>query len=87
MVHRILVDGGSSANILYLDMFEKIGLGMSCMKAVSYPVIGFTGESFFLEGTIKLPVKIGEGSQFRELMVEFLVVDAPAAYNAITGRH
>ena len=64
MVHHILVDGGSSANILYKDTFEKMGLEVSCLKPVSYPLIGFAfaGGSIVTEGTIKLPVKIGDGS-------------------------
>ena len=86
IVHRVLVDGGSSANILYKETFKKMGFDKACLKPVSYPVIGFTGASVILEGTIKLAVKLGEGSQSRDLMVEFLVVDVPAAYNAIIGR-
>lgn len=86
MVHRILVDGGSSPNILYKDTFDKLGLEVSCMKPVSYPVIKFIGASIVPKGTIKLPVKIGEGSQARDMMVEFLVVDFSTAYNAIIGR-
>ncbi|XP_048502772.1 uncharacterized protein LOC125498584 [Beta vulgaris subsp. vulgaris] len=84
MVHRILVDGGSSANILYKETFEKMGLEASCLEPVSYPVIGFTGASVVPEGTIKLPMKIGDGSHSRYMMVEFLVV--PTVYNAIIGR-
>ncbi|XP_048502738.1 uncharacterized protein LOC125498552 [Beta vulgaris subsp. vulgaris] len=86
MVHRILVNGGSSANILYKETFEKMGLEASCLKPISYPVIGFTGASVVSEGTIKLPVTIGEVSHSRDMMVEFLVVDVPAAYNTIIGR-
>ncbi|XP_010681896.2 uncharacterized protein LOC104896800 [Beta vulgaris subsp. vulgaris] len=43
MVHRVLVDGGTSANILYKETFEKLGFDTTCLKPVSYPVIGFTG--------------------------------------------
>ena len=86
MVHHILVDGSSSTNILYKDTSEKMGLEVSYLKLVSNPVIGFTREFVVPERTIKLPVKIGEGSQSRDMMVEFLVVDVPATYNAIIGR-
>ncbi|XP_048498015.1 uncharacterized protein LOC125496558 [Beta vulgaris subsp. vulgaris] len=37
MVHRVLVDGGSSANILYKETFEKMGFDRECLKPVSYP--------------------------------------------------
>lgn len=79
------MDGGSSANILFMTIFENMGLGTSCLKPASYPVIDFTGASVVPEGTIKLPVKLGEGSQSRDLMVKFLVVDVPIAYDAIIG--
>ncbi|XP_048493253.1 uncharacterized protein LOC104883311 [Beta vulgaris subsp. vulgaris] len=86
LVHRILVDGGSSANILYLSTFEKLMIGREYLKSVRYPVIGFTGASVVLEGLISLPVRIGENDTARDLMAEFLVVDVPGAYNAIMGR-
>ncbi|XP_048492380.1 uncharacterized protein LOC125493256 [Beta vulgaris subsp. vulgaris] len=86
MVHRILVDGGNSAFILCKDTFEKMGHEVSCLKPVSYPVIEFTGEAVIPKRTIKLPVKIGEGFQSRDMMGKFLVVDVLTAYNAIIGR-
>ncbi|XP_048498016.1 uncharacterized protein LOC125496559 [Beta vulgaris subsp. vulgaris] len=55
------------------------------MKLISYPIIGFTGASVVPEGTVKLPVKLSEGSHSKDIMVEFLVVDVPTAYNAIIG--
>lgn len=55
-VHRVLVDGGSSANILYTETFEKMGFETACLKPVSYPVIGFTGASVVPEGTVKMTV-------------------------------
>lgn len=75
MLHDILVDEVSFANILFMPTFEKMGLGRSCFKPFSYLVIRFTWATIVPEGTIKLPLKLGEGSQSRDLMVKFLIVD------------
>lgn len=83
MVHRILGDGGSSANILFMPTFEKISLGNSNLKSVTCPVNGFIWAFAVPQGTIRLSVKLGEGSQSRDLLVEFLVVNVPATYNTI----
>lgn len=34
LIHRILVDGGSSANILYLSKFEMLMIGQEHLKSV-----------------------------------------------------
>lgn len=49
-------------------------------------MIGFSGATVFPEGNIKLPVRIGENSATRDLMVDFLVLKVLAAYNIIVGR-
>ncbi|XP_010682229.1 uncharacterized protein LOC104897103 [Beta vulgaris subsp. vulgaris] len=85
LVHRILVDGRRSANILYLSTFEKLMIGREYLKPVRYPVIGFTGVSVTPEGLVSLPVRIGDDAEARDVMTEFLVVDVPGAYNAIIG--
>ena len=85
LIHRILVDGGSFANILYLSTFEKLMIVWEHLKPVRYPVIGFTGALVVSEGLITLPVRVGDDETARNVMAEFLVVDVPGAYNAIIG--
>ena len=41
-MHRILVDNGSSVDILYYQAFQKIGLKVSDLKPSPNPVYGFT---------------------------------------------
>ncbi|XP_021762916.1 uncharacterized protein LOC110727646 [Chenopodium quinoa] len=53
---------------------------------VSYPIIGFNGSTVRPEGSIVLPVRLGDGPSARDVMEEFLVVNVPSAYNAIIGR-
>ena len=86
IVHRTLVDSGSSANILFREAFDKLQIGEKHLRPVGYSVSGFTGSSVIPDGIIKLPIKIGEASTARNLMADFLVVNVPGAYNAIAGR-
>nr|GMC82149.1 uncharacterized protein LOC109183154 [Ipomoea batatas] len=42
-VRRILVDTGSSVNIMYYDVFVKLGFAHYQLRQVKTPLVGFTG--------------------------------------------
>ncbi|XP_021863562.2 uncharacterized protein [Spinacia oleracea] len=85
-VKRCLIDGGSSANILFWEAFTQLNIEYHELTRVKYPVIGFSGATVYPEGSIRLPVRMGKGTSARDLMVDFLVIKVPAAYNVIIGR-
>ncbi|XP_024024960.1 uncharacterized protein LOC112092617 [Morus notabilis] len=85
LVHRILIDNGSLADILFKDALTKINLGGAKLTPVNTPLQGFTGACIHTEGMITLPVIMGEGNTKVTRMVNFLVVDQPSAYNVIIG--
>ncbi|VFQ83702.1 unnamed protein product [Cuscuta campestris] len=53
-VSRVLVDMGSSVNVLYLDAFEKLKLCRTRLEPLKTPLSGFTGDSVEAEGSILL---------------------------------
>ena len=85
-VHRILVDNGSSVDILYFQAFERMGLKVSDLKPLPNPVYGFTGDSTVPVGVISLPMTLGEYPRQSYVMADFLVIDQLSAFNAILGR-
>jgi hypothetical protein len=85
-MHRILVDNGSSADILYLPAFKQLNIGQEKVGVARSPLVGFTGEQVQPIGTIDLPVTAGTVPRQATIMVRFLLIDRPSAYNAIIGR-
>ncbi|KAL0446109.1 UNVERIFIED_CONTAM: hypothetical protein Slati_1738800 [Sesamum latifolium] len=85
-VHKVLVDNGSSADIIFWDVIKRMGLENSKFSLVQTPLVGFEGSEVASMGTIDLPVSLGEEPRRRTTMVRFLVVDTPFAYNVILGR-
>ena len=86
MVYKILVDTGSSVNLLTLKLFDKMGLDQAALSPITTPLVGLGGKSTTIVGSIKLEVELGEGNISKILQTEFMVVDIPFAYNAIIGR-
>ena len=73
LVRRILIDNGSSADIIFKSALDRMKL--SGMRPT------------LTEGTIDLPVTFGTpGGLEVTHIVLFLVVDQPSAYNIIIGR-
>ncbi|XP_065023311.1 uncharacterized protein LOC135649130 [Musa acuminata AAA Group] len=85
-MRRIMVDTGSSADILYLDAFQKLGLARRNLSPMCSALTDFTGDSISPLGSISLPLTLGTPPRSKTVMTTFLVVDLPTAYNAILGR-
>ena len=83
MVRRILVDTGSSVDIITLECFKKLQYTEKDLEAVGMPLVGFGGHTIYPVGTKKLPARVGDKDNSRNLDVNFLVVDIPMTYNVI----
>ena len=61
-VKRILIDNGSSTEVLMYDAFVKMNLFISRLQESPMSLAGFRGNSIGVEGEITLPVIIGTES-------------------------
>ena len=55
-VKRVLVDQGSGAKIMYLNLFRGLKLRAENLACYNSPLIGFDGKIVFPNGQIKLPI-------------------------------
>ena len=85
-MHRVLVDNGSSANILYYLAFQQMGIGKEQLISTNALLIDFGGTRVLPLGAITLSVVVGDYPQQIAKDVTFLVVDCSSAYNDILER-
>ncbi|GAV69278.1 hypothetical protein CFOL_v3_12779, partial [Cephalotus follicularis] len=83
---RILVDSGSSTDILYKHAFNQLRIPIDQLKPVKTPLVGFSGEMVHPLGSIDLSVVAGTAPRQTQVQMTFLVIDTPRPYNAIIGR-
>ncbi|KAK3040937.1 hypothetical protein RJ639_028811 [Escallonia herrerae] len=85
-VKRILVDNGSSAEVLFYEAFQRMNIPSDRLRKIDTPLYGFSNHPVVCEGIIALPVTVGAPPDQAKLMLDFVVVRVPSAYNAILGR-
>ena len=85
-MHRVLVDNGSLADILYYPTFQQMGIDRERLIPTNAPLDGFRGIRVLPLGAIALSIVVGDYPQQITKDVTFLVVDCSSAYNAILGR-
>ena len=84
-MHRVLVDNGNSANILYYPAFQQMRIDKERLIPMNAPLVGFGGTRVFPLGAVTLSVMVGDYPQQITKDITFLVVDYLSAYNAILG--
>jgi hypothetical protein len=85
-LHKVLVDNGSQANIIFLHAFDRMGISHSLLKPLDNPLYDFGGKGTFPIGKIELPLSFGVALNARSEKVTFDIIDMVYPYNTIMGR-
>ncbi|XP_077242516.1 uncharacterized protein LOC143883035 [Tasmannia lanceolata] len=85
-ISQILMDTGSSINVLHQDAFTEMYNNKDRLGPVDWSIFGFSGGEIKVRGKIKLPVAFGTHPAQRTIMQTFVIVRVPLAYNGIIRR-
>ena len=81
-VKRVMVDGGSAAEIMYPDLYKGLKLKLEDLLPYNSPLISFDRKLVIPKGMIRLLVQTGP----KIIEVNFIVVDTYSPYTTIVGR-
>ena len=81
-VKRVMVDGGSGAEVMYPDLYKGLRLKPENLMPYNSLLMNFDEKLVIPKGMIRLPIQTGP----EIVEVNFIVVDTYSPYTAIIGR-
>jgi len=85
-VHRVLVDQGSSVDVMFWLTFNKLQLSPDQLRPYTGCLYGFARDQVEVLGHIELKTTFTDGTTSRTANIMYLVVNAPSTYNILLGR-
>jgi hypothetical protein len=84
---KVLMDGGSSLNIIYAETLGLLGIDLSTIRAGTAPFHGIVpGKHVLPLGQLDLTICFETPSNFRKETLTFEVVEFQGTYHAVLGR-
>ncbi|XP_023921481.1 uncharacterized protein LOC112032947 [Quercus suber] len=81
-VKRVIVDDGSGAKVMYLDLYRGLRLKPEDLTPYNSPLMSFDGKLVIPKGMIRLPIQTGP----EIVEVNSIMVDTYSPYTAIISR-
>jgi len=85
-VHKVLVDQGSSADVMFRSTFNKLQLSSDLLRPYTGCLYGFANNPVEVRGYLELRTTFTDGAASRTKSIQYLVVNANSAYNILLGR-
>ena len=76
--HRVLINNGSSVDIIYLPVFQQMKLDKKRIKPFTSPLVSFAGDRIILRCIITLTVIARTYLANVTKEIDFLIVDCPS---------
>ncbi|XP_072086573.1 uncharacterized protein [Arachis hypogaea] len=86
LVKKLLLDPGSSADVLFYSTFQKMKLSDNMLQSTGGDLVGFSGERVPILGSVWLQTTLGEQPLSKTNDIQYLVVDCFSPYNLIISR-
>jgi len=83
---KVLVDQGSSVDILYWETFKKMQISEAEIQPYNEQIVGFWGERVDTRGFIDLYTTFGDDYLSKTINIRYLLVNANTSYNILLGR-
>ena len=82
---RVLVDNGSSTDIIYLPTFQQLKVDPKRLRPFKSPFVNFSRDKVYPRGIVTLTIMASSHPFQVTNKHNFLVVDLPSSYNVIIG--
>ena len=84
-IKRVLVDPGSSADVLYWDSFKGMDFDTTELLPFKGCLVGLSGEQVHVLRHMSLLTTFGNEANAKTVWVRYLIVNAASPYNIIIG--
>ena len=81
-VKRVMVDGGSTAEVMYPDLYKGLNLKLEDLMPYNSSLMSFNGKLVIPKDMIRLPIQTGP----EIVEVNVIMVDTYSPYTTIVGR-
>ena len=85
-MHRVLVDQGSLADVMFWSTFNKVRLSPDLLRPYTGCLYGFADNQVEVRGYLELRTTFTDGEASRTKSIRYLVVNANSTYNILLGR-
>ncbi|KAG4935918.1 hypothetical protein JHK85_050837 [Glycine max] len=86
MVSKVLIDQGSSTDILYYKTFQRLKVSPDTIHPHTGPLLSFAGKRVETRGYVDLMTTFDQGKLSRSFTIRYLLIDVDTSYFALINR-